>query len=141
MSPAEAILSRLQGVKSRGAGRWMTLCPAHRDKTASLSIVEGADGRLLLKCFAGCEVTAVLRAIALDVSDLFPEGSAHRLRPSTTARLLGGADALRLLRQEALIAAVSASDLAQGKMLTRVAKDRLMLAAGRIAQVYDEVRP
>jgi KaiC/GvpD/RAD55 family RecA-like ATPase len=42
---------------------WMAKCPAHKDNTPSLSISEGADGRALVKCFAGCEQSAVLNAL------------------------------------------------------------------------------
>ncbi len=43
-------------LNGRRAGRgWMGRCPAHNDRTPSLSIAEGRDGRPLLFCFAGCE--------------------------------------------------------------------------------------
>jgi hypothetical protein len=48
------------------------LCPAHDDNNPSLSISEGADGRVLIKCHAGCEVEAVVEAIGLTMADLFP---------------------------------------------------------------------
>ena len=42
-------------LKARRTGRgWVARCPAHDDRTPSLSIRETDDGRLLLKCFAGC---------------------------------------------------------------------------------------
>lgn len=48
-------------------------CPAHEDGTASLSVSEGADGKVLLKCFAGCEVADVVAALGLTMKDLFPD--------------------------------------------------------------------
>jgi hypothetical protein len=42
--------------------RGMCCCPAHADRTPSLSVRVG-DTALLFKCFAGCETSAVLRAI------------------------------------------------------------------------------
>jgi len=52
---------------------WTVCCPAHDDKTPSLSITpEG--GRVLLHCFAGCEPLAVLRALGLTWRDLFDDG-------------------------------------------------------------------
>lgn len=52
---------------------WQAKCPAHEDKVASLSIHTEEDGKVLLHCHAGCEPEAVLRAVGLKLSDLFPE--------------------------------------------------------------------
>lgn len=47
----------------RNATRKHTLhCPAHADKTPSLSLTE-RDGRILFHCFAGCTQDAVIRAL------------------------------------------------------------------------------
>lgn len=57
----------------KGAAR----CPAHEDRSPSLSIAEGADGRALLHCHAGCETSAVVAALGLEWSALFPDGHRH----------------------------------------------------------------
>lgn len=67
---AEAILPRLEGVRRGGAG-WIALCPAHKDRSPSLSVREGRDGRVLVLCFAGCTADAICAAIGIRVSDLF----------------------------------------------------------------------
>lgn len=67
----EHVLERLVGVKPH-AGGWTAHCPVHDDHCNSLSIGEGSDGRVLLKCFAGCAVDAIVRAMAMEVKDLFP---------------------------------------------------------------------
>jgi hypothetical protein len=54
-----------------GHGRWMAKCPAHVDRSPSLSIAAGRDGRALVRCFAGCELTVVLKAAGLTIGDLF----------------------------------------------------------------------
>jgi hypothetical protein len=51
-------------------GRWhgrygLARCPAHKDHDPSLSIADGANGRLLLHCFAGCEYYALIDALLL----------------------------------------------------------------------------
>jgi hypothetical protein len=61
----------LSGVRKSGNG-WSARCPAHEDRRASLSIGQGDDGRVLVKCHAGCETSAVLAAIGLTLADLFP---------------------------------------------------------------------
>ena len=55
----DEILSRLDEVKDCSSG-WTALCPAHDDQKPSLSIGEGEDGQVLLKCFAGCPVDKVV---------------------------------------------------------------------------------
>lgn len=66
-----AVLALLTQVKPERGG-FKARCPAHADRTPSLSVSEGADGRVLVKCFAGCETSDVLRAIGLTPADLFP---------------------------------------------------------------------
>jgi hypothetical protein len=70
---ATGIVQRLNARRS-GEG-WKANCPAHIDKTPSLSINEGSDGRVLLKCFAGCDVDSICAALNIRVADLFPAGS------------------------------------------------------------------
>ena len=68
----EELVSRLERVKRSGTG-WTARCPAHDDRTPSLSIDEGDDGRLLLKCHAGCATEAVVAALGLTLADLSPD--------------------------------------------------------------------
>lgn len=57
------------------SGEYLCKCPAHDDRTASLCIGTGADGRILVKCQAGCATQDVVKAMGLKMSDLYPEGS------------------------------------------------------------------
>lgn len=61
MSTVERIAGELNGRRS-GKG-WMVCCPAHDDRTPSLSIGQGTDGKILVKCFAGCAQERVLAAL------------------------------------------------------------------------------
>ena len=63
--------------KRSGKG-WAARCPAHEDKSPSLSLSEGAEGRALLRCHAGCGVGAVLKALGLESGDLFADEPAGR---------------------------------------------------------------
>ena len=62
MLTAEAVAAVLMG-KPTASGGWMARCPSHDDRTASLSIAEGAGGKLLLKCHAHCEFEDILAAV------------------------------------------------------------------------------
>lgn len=69
--PVRHLINRIEGVSQVGSG-WVGLCPAHDDKDPSLSIGEGDDGRALVNCHAGCSPEAVVAALGLEMSDLFP---------------------------------------------------------------------
>lgn len=71
----DLLLSRLDGVRPIGPGKWMALCPAHGDKSPSLSIRETEDGRILLHCWSGCRTDAVIAAIGCEWRDLFAPDS------------------------------------------------------------------
>jgi RecA-family ATPase len=70
--PVDVVLARLDRHKAKGHGQWIARCPAHDDRNPSLSIKEGENGAVLLKCFAGCDTAAVVAAMGLELSDLFP---------------------------------------------------------------------
>lgn len=75
-TPTERVVAALieQGCDPRQRGeQWQSRCPAHDDHVPSLGVREGSKGQALLKCQAGCETAAVVAALGLRVSDLFPE--------------------------------------------------------------------
>jgi putative DNA primase/helicase len=51
--------------KPCGLNKWTAQCPAHDDQTASLSISEGKNGKVLVHCFAGCDYKGIFAAIGL----------------------------------------------------------------------------
>jgi hypothetical protein len=64
---APDVLARLDGLRKCGDG-WLARCPAHDDRTPSLSIRETTDGRVLLHCFAGCSFPEIARALHVRTS-------------------------------------------------------------------------
>lgn len=71
----DGLLPLLDGATQTARG-WIARCPAHPDRSPSLSIREGSDGRTLLHCFAGCELQAIVAALGLRLADLFPDSRA-----------------------------------------------------------------
>ena len=67
----DGFLSSLDRVRPTSKG-FLARCPAHPDRSPSLSITEG-DGRVLVHCFAGCPVEEIVGALGLRVGDLFHE--------------------------------------------------------------------
>jgi 5S rRNA maturation endonuclease (ribonuclease M5) len=60
MNAAE-IARNLHGRKQPSG--WVALCPVHDDNAPSLSLKDANDGRVLVKCHAGCPQTAVIDAL------------------------------------------------------------------------------
>lgn len=82
---AEALIERLDGVRRKSNGGWLARCPAHEDRQPSLSVDLSASGGIILKCFAGCEVTAIMDALGLGLSDLFDDAPTPRSAPVAVA--------------------------------------------------------
>src|SRR5262245_25029196 len=80
MTPIETVLEKLPHARRGGKG-FMARCPAHEDSTASLSIAEGADGQVLVKCFAGCAFDAIRVALGLEAHEFFPAANGRRRNP------------------------------------------------------------
>jgi hypothetical protein len=125
----EALTDRLEKIKRTGSGRWMACCPSHSDRTASLSLRELDDGRILLHCFAGCSVGEILDAIGLTINDLYPQRLANG-RPER--KPFPSADVLRAISFEAQVVAIAAADIAKGVLLDITEKNRILLASQRI---------
>jgi hypothetical protein len=69
----EQLLDHLDGMRPTGNGSWIARCPAHDDRNPSLSVALGDDGRVLLKCHAGCTTEEIVASIGLTMADLFAE--------------------------------------------------------------------
>ena len=67
---ATELLPLLYGVRPRNSGKWISRCPAHEDRSPSLTIAEGERG-LLLKCWAGCTLQEITVALNVSIKDLF----------------------------------------------------------------------
>ena len=80
-STIDRLLSKLDGVKRSGDG-FSARCPGHEDQRNSLSIKEGDDKRVLLKCFAGCEIERVVETLGLTMFDLFEKASPQLVEPN-----------------------------------------------------------
>jgi hypothetical protein len=79
---AESIAKALGGRKS--GGEWNARCPAHQDRTPSLSIRDANDGKVLVCCHAGCTQDSVITA--LRARGLWEDGSPRNPGVSTMSR-------------------------------------------------------
>lgn len=74
-APFDAVLERLD-VRVRNGTTASAICPAHPDKSPSLSVSENGDGNVLVHCHAGCTVNAVADAIGMSIGELFAKPAA-----------------------------------------------------------------
>ena len=132
MNAAEFV-RRLERVRQSGPNRWTARCPSHPDKNPSLGISEGDDGRILIKCFAGCGIEAIVVAVGLTLEDIMPERVNRGQQVYKPIRKpFPAADVIEMLGTETLIIWLAACDMAAGKTLTDAERERLNLAAQRI---------
>lgn len=129
-------VSRLQKAKRTGKNSWLACCPAHDDKHPSMSITEGDDGRVLVKCFAGCSIDEITGSVGMDISELYPPKEFDEFAPKQKIGF-NARDVLAAISLEMTIVVICASDMAKGKTLGEESKKRLLLAASRITTAIE----
>ena len=135
-NPSDRLLPRLEKVKATGPDQWIACCPAHADRSPSLSIKQ-VDDRILIHCFAGCPASDVVAAVGLSLSDLFDKPLDHHrapLKPYQRQRQGQAFEALQSLRVEALVVLIAADRMAAGHGLPWNDLDRLHQAFERILE-------
>lgn len=136
-SPSALLLPRLHGLRKVGSG-WIANCSAHEDRSPSLSITEGDDGRLLLHCHAGCKVHDVLAAVGLQVGDLFVRKDLRSMGPAERSQLWQAAllprwrAALAVLVTEANVVLIAANKMGDGEPLDDAELTRMRVAALKV---------
>lgn len=131
MTGAE-LVQRLEGVRDRGHGRWVAKCPAHQDKSPSLSVRELDDGTVLLHDFGGCDPLSIVQAIGVEFADLFPARHIRRIEPSDRPRL-SASEALAALDHEAAVVAIVGADFLEHREIDEPTWQRLAVAVRKIS--------
>lgn len=118
---ADAIVARLDFCRPTGNGTWLARCPAHEDKSPSLTIKDVGGGRTLLHCFAGCGANDVLTAIGLEWDALYPPTDQEYRVPHRKRR-----EAV-----DSLVVEIAEHDRALGKRLSKADVERYREALKR----------
>ena len=139
-APIDLVLQGLEKVRRRQPGQWSARCPAHGDRTASLSVREAPSGAVLMKCFAGCAIEKIADSLGLQLSDLFPPRERSGREPQRIAGVLTAGQALEILGVEITFAAVAAAGMARGRTLTESDHQRLISCAARVGAIAREVK-
>lgn len=127
------ILPRLEKVRQTGRGNWIACCPAHEDRSPSLTLHEAQDGRILVRCHAGCNFEEIVNAVGFGYEPWFPPKQEGDFKPAIK-RGFPAADVLEAVQFETQLVAVAASNVANGITLTVEDKERLMTAYHRISE-------
>ena len=142
-STINMLLEKLQGVRSNSHGKWLARCPAHDDKSPSLSIKLTDDGKILIHCFAGCHVTKIVESLGLTLADLMPnnwqplyEKNSKSPKPPKFSRY----ELFDLLAFESLILSIGIRQLLDGKKLDQDDLKRIDRAELFITEICREVR-
>jgi hypothetical protein len=119
---AENIAEALGG--RRSGGTWMARCPAHDDREPSLAIADAKDGKVLVRCHAGCDQHDVIAA--LRARGAWEAGERRPAQPLRKAdhQLPVEPDDHAVRRTEAALAIWRASRLAEGTPVTTYLRSR-----------------
>lgn len=137
VDPVENLLSRVQGVKASGAGKWMARCPAHQDKSPSLSIRESDSGSVLVNCFAGCSVHDITAAVGLELSDLFPDSDERQV---SKPQRYSPREVVEVLTSASRIVVLGYQRLASGGQLAEPDVARVKQAIRTMEECFAKVR-
>ncbi|MFP4063699.1 MAG: CHC2 zinc finger domain-containing protein [Halochromatium sp.] len=133
----EVLLSRLQGVIRTRDDAWLARCPAHDDRSPSLSVRQTSD-KVLFHCYTGCPPEDILAAVGLKWIDLYEDrwDAAHaaavvpqRRRPNAQRVMVDGVD----IEVERTILKIAAADVRAGKSLSIEDRGRVEVARLRVA--------
>jgi CHC2 zinc finger len=131
--PIELILSRLERVSSnKGGSRYKALCPSHADRSPSLSICEGDDGRVLLNCFSGCRAEAIVSSVNLTMAELFCADTGSKRPPPVPG--VSRRELRTAIEFEKTILFIAKADETKGRCISTNDSQRAQLALQRVAK-------
>jgi hypothetical protein len=130
-----SILSHFNKVRATSkSGSYNCLCPAHDDSSASLSIKICEDGRVLIHCFAGCDIQNILGAVGLSLDDIVPQ-RIDLLKP--IGKAYNPFAILKNMKDEALFVYMCASHIEQGEKLETSDKQKLLDTITKLKEAYE----
>jgi len=130
------ILPRLEKVRRTGRSNWIACCPAHEDRSPSMTLHETDDGRILCRCWAGCGFAEIVAAVGMGWDPWFPpKSSQDALQP--IRRPFPAGDVLEAIADESMVVAVAAANVALGVELKDEDLWRVWEAHVRIQQARE----
>lgn len=139
MSPFDRFLNAHQWSKRTIPGRALFRCQAHEDKTASGTVTEKEDGRILIHCHAGCSAADIVGAVGLTLSDLFPPRPIGVDYKPPERRPVHAEDALKALAHEATVAYIILSDVQKHLQMVGISDEDMVLFIGVDGQAIERL--
>lgn len=130
----ELVLNKMDKPRKTGRGTWRSNCPCcGGTNKQKLVVKESEDGRVLVKCFAGCDIFSIVSALGLKMSDLFPKTEGGRPIKHPFTREVAGS-----LSNELTVAWVLLRDIANGKEINAVDRARAAKASAACSRMLQE---
>jgi putative DNA primase/helicase len=107
------VIAQSLGGRKAGCG-WTAPCPAHDDRTPSLSIRDAEDGKILVHCHAGCDQEQVIAA--LRKLGLWNENNYRRRSPASRHALVEQQQGQDARRSKAALAIWQSAKPARGTL-------------------------
>ena len=137
----DVLLARLPKVRRTGKDSWRAACPAHQGTNpTALSIRDAGDGKILIKCFHGCDTLDVLQSVGLDMTDLFADDARDYKTVSehkSSEVKFYPRDLLNIIQFEARLVAMAAFSIEKGIRLSTDDNKRLKTALNRINDICE----
>ncbi len=138
----EGLLARLVGVKRTAPNKWVAKSPTRNERTASLSIRQTDDGRILIHDFGGSDAGEILAALGISWLQLIPPHLRRDKRAFTPAERQGhnAQAALNAIHNAAIVTRICANQMADGIQLTRPDYHALRRASHDIETAFISVK-
>ena len=117
---AHLITEKLEYCRQVSSDKWIARCPAHDDRSPSLSVKAISNDRTLIHCHAGCGANDILDALGLDYSALYPD-EGENYPPAQNRRQ-------KAAEKEITVAILLGEYMKQGKRLTESEKQLVIKA-------------
>ncbi len=134
----EQLITRLEKLRRTGEGKWLACCPAHQDKSPSLAIKQTEDGKILIHCFAGCEVDAIVSSVGLTLADLMPDTDNPEYKKGSKPPKFNKYELFDRLAYESIILCLAIRQLINNKPLSSDDKQRVLKAEETINNIAKE---
>jgi hypothetical protein len=116
----------------------MARCPAHADRTPSLSIWDKGDGRILVNCFGqDCAFPDIVAAVGMSVGDMFPPRPLRVEGYRSERRRVFPADVFHIIATESLVVRLIALDMIKQRSISELDVERLAVAEERLGRIAE----
>jgi hypothetical protein len=137
-APVTLLINRLHHARQIRQDRWIAKCPAHDDRSPSLSISETSDGTVLIRCWAGCGAEDIVNAVGLRLGDLFPRQFTS-IRTHSHKNRFNAYEVVKTACSESMILCLAYQQVLSGTPVSPEDEKRIDQAIHAITAIHREV--